>query len=317
MRATTLSGFVKRMLWAAVAILLVTGAASLASETNNGFTNYTQKMPGSSVSFDMIAIPGGEIMIGSPENELGREKSDLPQKKISVKPFWMGKCEVTWQEFLPLYVYFEERDIVRHTDKPAGIMGPIDKDGISHPTRPLGSPQRERGDTGFPVLGVGYPCAREYCRWLSKKTGVQYRLPSEEEWGYACRAGATTAYFWGADAAHAKEYGWFVNNSADSTGRETTHPVGKLKPNKFGLFDIVGNVGEWCHKADPKGMGVIRGGSFNDKVSWLRCAARNIETEDWNDLDPNTPQSIWWLSDADFVGFRIVRSLDDTTNDTK
>jgi formylglycine-generating enzyme required for sulfatase activity len=142
-------------------------------------------------------------------------------------------------------------------------------------------------------------------------------LPTEEEWEYACRAGATTAFFWGADAAQAKVYGWFADNSADSSGRETTHPVGKLKPNKFGLFDIVGNVGEWCQKSDPKGMGVIRGGSFNDKAFCLRCAARNIEAEDWNDLDPNTPQSIWWLSDADFVGFRIVRSLDDTHENSK
>jgi formylglycine-generating enzyme required for sulfatase activity/mono/diheme cytochrome c family protein len=303
------------------AILLVMAARpvfTLAEDLpNKGFANYTQKMPGSSVSFEMIAIPGGEIAIGSPENELGREKSDLPQRKVAVKPFWMGKCEVTWQEFLPLFVWFEKSEIVRHADKAGGIPGPIDKDGVSHPTEPYGSVYREHGVKGFPAIGIGYPGAREYCRWLSKRTGVHYRLPTEEEWEFACRAGGSTPYFWGSDSAHAKEFGWFKDNSPDSTGRETTHPVGTLKPNKFGLFDMVGNVGEWCQKANPKEMGVIRGGSFMDEVVRLRSASRNIETEDWNGLYPNSPQSVWWLSDADFVGFRIVRSLDDAAEASK
>ena len=305
---TTLSDFVKRIFWVAVAILWATGTACLAAETNNGFANYTQKMPGSTVSFDMIAVTGGEITIGSPENEPGREKSDLTPKKVTVKSFWMGKCEVTWQEFLP-FVFVDQSEIVRNVNKLEGL---VDKDGVSHPTKPYGSVYRERGEKGYPALGVGYPNAANYCKWLSKKTGVNYRLATEEEWEFACRAGSTTPFFWGADAAQAKDYGWFKENSVDGTGRETTHPVGKLKPNKFGLFDIVGNVGEWCQKTDPKGMGVIRGGSFmDDPAIRFRSASRNVETEDWNELDPQSPQSVWWLSAADFVGFRIVRGSDD------
>jgi formylglycine-generating enzyme required for sulfatase activity len=293
-----------------VAALMLFGAcaSNQAAEPNSGFANYVQKMPGSTVSFEMIAIPGGEATIGSPENEPGRAKSDLAQKKVSVKSFWMGKCEVTWQEFLP-FVFVDQAEIVRNTDK---IEGLVDKDGVSHPTKPYGSVYRERGEKGYPALGVGYPNAESYCKWLSKKTGVNYRLATEEEWEYACRAGAATPFFWGADAAQAKDYGWFKENSVDATGRETTHPVGKLKPNKFGLLDIVGNVAEWCQKTDPKGMGVIRGGSFmDDPAVGLRSASRNIETEDWNELDPQSPQSVWWLSAADFVGFRIVRGQDD------
>lgn len=274
---------------------------------NDGFKNYTQKMPGSSVTFDMVAIPGGEMTIGSPENEVGREKSDLPQKKVTVKPFWIGKYEVTWQEMLP-FVIVDKSEIVRNVNK---LEGRVDKDGISHPTAPYGSVYRERGEKGYPAMGFGYPTACQYCLWLSKKTGVNYRLATEDEWEYACRAGSTTAYFWGNDPAQAREYGWFKDNSLDENSRETTQPVGKLKPNKFGLYDIVGNVGEWCRKSNTNGPAVIRGGTFDGGVGRLRSAARMFETEDWNEMDPQSPQSIWWLASADFVGLRIVRSADD------
>ncbi len=275
---------------------------------NDGFKSYTQKMPGSSVSFDMVAIPGGEITVGSPANEAGRDKSDLPQKKVTVKSFWMGKYEVSWAEFLP-FVFVDMSEIVRNTNK---LEGRVDKDGISHPTAPYGSVYRERGEKGYPALGFGYPTACQYCLWLSKKTGVKYRLATEEEWEYACRAGSTTPNFWGNDAAQAKEYGWFKDNSVDDTGRETTQPIGKLKPNKFGLYDIVGNIGEWCQKSSTNQPGVIRGGTFESGVTGLRSASRMIETEEWNEMDPQSPQSIWWLASADFVGLRIVRSADDT-----
>ena len=82
-----------------------------------------------------------------------------------------------------------------------------------------------------------------------------------------------------------------------------------------GRFDIVGNVGEWCQKTGA--MGVIRGGSFMDGARRLRSASRAIEKTDWNEMDPRTPQSAWWLASADFVGFRIVRSQEEPTNSTK
>lgn len=272
-----------------------------------GLTNYVQSIPGSTVKFEMVAIPGGEITVGSPENEPGRGKDELPPRKVKVKPFWMAKFEVSWQEFLP-YVFVDRKEIVRDVDKLEGL---VDADGVSHPTKPYGSVYRERGEKGFPALGMGVPAAIEYCRWISKKTGVNYRLPTEEEWEYACRAGSTNAYFWGNDPAKAKEYGWFKENAFDDNLQmESTRQMGRLKPNPFGLFDIVGNLAEWCAPVDTNAPHVVRGGAFTEPATQLRSAARMIETPEWNELDPQSPQSIWWLSAADFVGFRVVRSYD-------
>jgi formylglycine-generating enzyme required for sulfatase activity len=282
---------------------------SAAANAPTGFTNYVQQMPGSAFSFEMVAIPGGTVTAGSPANEAGREESDLPPKKVTIKPFWIGRFEISWPEYLP-FVFIDRKEVARDVDKLEGV---VDFDGISHPTKPYGSVYRERGVKGYPAIGMGRPAAMEYCRWLSKRTGHQYRLPTEEEWEYACRAGASTAYFWGDDPARAKEYGWFVDNSMDSERQDvSTHPMGKLKPNRFGLYDIVGNVTEWCAPADKDAPHVARGGAFSEPVTRLRCAARMIETPDWNLLDPQSPQSIWWLASADFIGFRVARSLDDT-----
>jgi formylglycine-generating enzyme required for sulfatase activity len=242
----------------------------------------------------MIAIPGGEITIGSPENEAGRDKNDLAQKSVTVKPFYMGKHEVTWQEYI-LYV-FGDKDQIEDEKK----------HGVTRPTKPYGSVYRERGEKGYPAMGMSQHSAVNFCKWLSYKTGKAYRLPTEAEWEYAARAGAKTAYFWGDDAAQAKDFAWFVDNS-----KATTQPVGKLKPNKFGLFDIAGNVGEWCSKESADAPAVLRGGTWSETVTKLRCASRMIDGPEWNELDPQSPPSIWWLSAADYVGLRVVRSADD------
>jgi mono/diheme cytochrome c family protein len=161
---------------------------------------------------------------------------------------------------------------------------------------------------------MGWPAAMEYCRWLSKKTGVRYRLPTEDEWEYACRAGSTNAFFWGNDPPLAKNYGWHTNNAfSKEFDKVTTWPVGKLKPNAWGLYDITGNLAEWCLGSDKQPPHVVRGGAFSEPVNSLRCAARLIEIPEWNELDPQAPQSIWWLSSADFLGFRVVRTFGEPT----
>ncbi|HOX03324.1 MAG TPA: SUMF1/EgtB/PvdO family nonheme iron enzyme [Candidatus Paceibacterota bacterium] len=273
----------------------IAAALSAAETSPEKFENYTERIPGqsSTVAFDMVAIPGGEISIGSPAGEAGREETDLAQAKVAVKPFWMGKCEVKWEEFLP-FVFASREEIEKNKE-----------DGITHPTKPYGSIYRQRGEKGYPAMGMSQHNAAEYCKWLSKKTGHKYRLPTEAEWEYACRAGATTAYFWGDDPAMAGEYAWFKDNS-----EETTQPIGKKKPNKFGLYDVVGNVTEWVSKENADAAAVARGGGWSEPVTRLRSASRMIETEEWNELDPQSPPSIWWLSAADWVGLRLVRSFE-------
>jgi formylglycine-generating enzyme required for sulfatase activity len=167
----------------------------------------------------------------------------------------------------------------------------------------------------------------EYCRWLSAKTGKTYRLPTEAEWEYACRAGTTTPYFFGDDKEKLGDYAWYVENA------EKPQPVGKKKPNPWGLYDIHGNVAEWCfdhyekdaygkHGADrpvvlPTGKEypyVARGGSWDDDPEKLRSAARNFSNPEWSVQDPQRPQSIWWHTDATFVGFRVVRPMEEQEN---
>jgi formylglycine-generating enzyme required for sulfatase activity len=261
-----------------------------------GFTNYTEKIPGTSAGFELVAITGGEAILGSPEDEPGRNKNDLARHKVFVNSFWMGKYEVGWPEFLP-WVNPDRRE-----------LGADRAEGIRHPTKPAGSIFRGRGEKGYPAIGMSQEAAVQFCKWLSKKTGHHYRLPTEAEWEYACRARGTTAYYWSDDPFRAEEYAWFNVNS-----QGTTHPAGRKQLNGFGLYDMAGNVGEWCAKSSPNDPNVLRGGAFSDPVTGLRSAARALETPEWNPPDNQNPPDNWWLAAADFAGFRVVRSLDDNT----
>jgi formylglycine-generating enzyme required for sulfatase activity len=305
-----------------------TKALEVNQSTDKAFQKYTETMPGSKVSFDMMPIPGGTYMEGSPKSEKDRNQDEGPQTKVEIKPFWMGKCEVTWDEY---YVF---ADSTEHLP-PEGEKGRLIRfkfkdrfgDEITKPTPPYMDMTFGYGRDGFPAINVSHFAAMEYCRWLSAKTGKDYRLPTEAEWEYACRAGTTTAYFFGDDPSQLGEYAWFSENS-----NEKPHLVGKKKPNPWGLYDMHGNVAEWCidgyqadayAKRDPNKVAVqpvnimvharfpnvVRGGSWVDEAKTLRSAARVASQRDWIRQDPQSPQSIWYLTDADFVGFRIVRAV--------
>lgn len=168
--------------------------------------------------------------------------------------------------------------------------------------------------------------AKMYCEWLSAKTGHYYRLPTEAEWEYACRAGTTTAYSFGDDTTKLDEYGWFYENSV-----ERYHKVAQKKPNAWGLFDMHGNVAEWCidkHSPDfyaASKLGevpvnpvniptteyprIARGGSWIDDAPVLRSASRIASSDEWKRQDCNLPKSVWYTTDSQHVGFRIVRPL--------
>jgi formylglycine-generating enzyme required for sulfatase activity len=284
-----------------------------------------ETIPGTNVRFDMVAIPGGTFVMGSPARERGRSPDEAPQQTVRIRPFWMGRTEVTWDEFDP-FAFTEA--IAR---APASAARPTpDADAITRPTPPYADESFGYGKGRQPVISIQHHAAMEYCRWLSAKTGRAYRLPTEAEWEYAARAGSTSAYSFGDDPAGLDGVAWYA---ANAEGRP--HPVGTKSANRWGLHDMHGNVAEWClDRYDPDAYGqlqpgtigpvllpaeqryphVARGGSWDDDRPRLRSAARRASSPDWNRRDPQSPQSIWWHTDATFVGFRVVRAVEEQEN---
>ena len=293
---------------------------------------YTATIPGTDTTFEMVPIPGGTFTMGSPEDEEGREDDEGPQFEVVVKPFWMGKHEVTWEE----YQYFMDLDFVFQKLQQRGIRNKIEAftiDTLSSPT-PLYQPSDTyaAGDAyNQPAATMCQFAAKQYTKWLSVTSKQFYRLPYEAEWEYACRAGSQTAYSFGNDVDDLKDHAWFVENSD-----EERHVVGKKKPNAFGLFDMHGSVAEWVLDAyneqgythlkagqrytveqtfnAPKTVysRVARGGSWELDDVQCRSAARIASEEEWKASDPQKPLSPWWLTDTPGlgVGFRLIRPLD-------
>ncbi|MBG86302.1 MAG: hypothetical protein CMO80_05310 [Verrucomicrobiales bacterium] len=280
---------------------------------------YTLTIPGTETTFTMVPIPPGEFVMGSPSGEAKRADDEGPQRKVKVEAFWMGKVEVTWNEF-ELFMYRDEerkyKDFIP-TD-PA-----IDKisDAVARPTQPYVEMSFGMGKDGYPAISMTQHAARKYTEWISAKVGQYFRLPTEAEWEYACRAGTTTAYHFGNDPAKIGEYGWFEFN-ADFKYQK----VGKKLPNQFGLHDMHGNVAEWVlDRYEPNYKSVVdlkvnpynrpeklyprvaRGGSWDHPVEMLRSAARLASDADWKVQDPQLPKSIWYHTDAQFLGFRLLR----------
>ena len=288
--------------------------------------SYTETIPGTKISFEMIAIPGGTFVMGSPSNEPGRADDEGPAHQVRIAPFWMERTETTWDEYDAFAFAQSIASATRRADAPP----PGGADAITRPSPPYGDESFGFGKGRQPVINIQHHAAMEYCRWLSAKTGRMYRLPTEAEWEYAARAGAATAYAFGRDPAQLDGHGWYAGNSG---GRP--HPVGQKAANRWGLHDMHGNVAEWSiDHYDPREYGrvapftlgpvllptdrrysyVARGGSWDDPVPRLRSAARRGSSEDWNRRDPQSPQSIWWHTDAPFVGFRVVRAVEEQEN---
>jgi formylglycine-generating enzyme required for sulfatase activity len=286
--------------------------------------DYSAKIPQTGVAYHMIALDGGGFTMGSPDSEAGRQDIEGPQKPVKVSPFWIGKFEVTWDEYEPFMITRFERfkngarkdyDPTTHTTV----------DAVSGPTAPYADMSFGMGRLGYPAICMTQHAANKYCQWLSVQTGHFYRLPTEAEWEYACRAGTTTAYSFGEDPAELEDYGWFIDNS-----EEKSQKVGQKKPNPWGLYDMHGNVMEWT--ADqfvpdyfdrlpspatnpfvrPQSLypRSVRGGGWESDPEYLRCAYRFGSDSSWQQRDPQLPKSIWYLTDAPWLGFRIVRPVE-------
>jgi formylglycine-generating enzyme required for sulfatase activity len=275
----------------------------------------------------MVPIPGGKFKMGSPDTEAGRKPDEGPVHEVEIAPFWMQKFEVTWNSF-ELFMYPNEEKRTREPKKLDPALNAL-TDAVTRPTQPYVEMSFGMGKDGYPAISMTQHAANKFCQWLSSKTGHFYRLPTEAEWEYAARAGTTTAYFWGDDPKQIGEYCWWGKN-ADFKYQK----VGKKKPNPWGLHDILGNVVEWTldqydpnyyanspaanpwNKATKPYPHSARGGSWDDEdPTKLRCAARRASDKSWKIQDPQLPKSVWYHTDAQFLGFRVVRPLKTPTQE--
>ena len=254
------------------------------------FKAYAQTIPGTDISYEMAPIPAGMFQMSG--------------RHVKLDEFWMSKHEVTWDEYrLFMFPKDPKDDVV---------------DAVSRPTRPYVEMSFGMGLNGFPAISMTQHAANKYAQWLSARTGHFYRLPTEAEWEYACRAGSTTD---GVPAAQLAESAWYADNSADKYQKAAAK-----KPNAWGLYDMQGNVMEWTldayapltpapgpllvnpwtpsTKPYPQ---VVRGGGWMSDASQCQCTSRVGSDASWKMQDPQLPKSIWYLTDAQWLGFRLVR----------
>lgn len=324
------------VLVAAAAVFALRGRDA-GAETPSKLASYTEKFKdtesGEDVAFDMVAIPGGTFVMGSPASELGRGADEGPQHEVKIRPFWLGKCEVSWEEF---DVFQTELGVGEPKENDDRLKA--DADAVTGPTPPYVDKNYGHPHQGHPAMCMTQHAAMEYCRWLSKKSGKQYRLPTEAEWEYAARCGTTTAFSFGDDPKPLDDYAWFKKNSpTEKKLNGGTHKVGSKKPNAWGLHDMYGNVMEWCmdhYQKDAyatfardkpslwpvvlptakRWSHVARGGSWADDPAQCRSAARRASDPSWMQHDPQQPKSIWWLTKFDVIGFRVARAVDEQDN---
>lgn len=275
-----------------------------------------QKIPGTTLAFTLVKIPDGSFELGNKATNSFSEKDEQPVKKIKVDAFYIGKYEVTYEEYEAF-----SRDESTSLNSPA--------DAITRPSPPYIDLTLSMGKTsGFPANSMQQFGALMFCRWLYNKTGEFYRLPTEAEWEYACRAGSQTVYPFGNDSFQLKKYAWYTGNSDGHY-----HKVGELLPNAWGLYDMLGNVAEWTldqydenfysslddTSSNPVKLPTarhprtVRGGNYNDNAAHVRSSDRLKSDLIWNRRDPQIPKSRWWNADAPFVGFRIVKPVKQPT----
>jgi formylglycine-generating enzyme required for sulfatase activity len=289
-------------------------------------------------SFEMVFVPGGTFQMGSPDGEAGRDPNEGPRHQVTVRPFWLAKFETTWDVFdlwyksggLPRRDEADGKFQVETGDKTKRLP----PDAITRPTNPYVDDTYYHDRAGKPALCMSHHAAMVFCHWLRLKTMKPYRLPTEAEWEYACRSGSDGPYGFDPKDKLA-DHAWFKDNSAtEKMPGGTTHEPGKKKPNKFGLYDLHGNVAEWTlDQFDPqlyearaknplkaltfnkpteaKWGHVVRGGSWKDEAKDLRAARRIVSEKDWMQKDPQFPRSVWWLTEMDTVGLRVALPADE------
>jgi len=248
-----------------LSISILAAAVTVQAQTaDSSFRTYIQAIPSSNLKSKMVAVPAGTFKMGSADADKQKGADETPQREVSVDAFWMGAYEVTYDEF---NAFFLDESISQNTSV----------DAVTRPSSPYIDMTLGMGKAGgFPANSMQQYGALMYCKWLYKKTGIFFRLPTEAEWEYACRAGSDAATYAGDfdpdDPATQRELQQIAWYNANAGGQ--THNVGELRPNPWGLYDMLGNVYEWCldtwsvrydqaREVDNKSaIRVIRGGGW-------------------------------------------------------
>jgi formylglycine-generating enzyme required for sulfatase activity/uncharacterized caspase-like protein len=242
-------------------ILLIASTAAIIPiifKWIGGMIMAQETLPGG-IKLDMVTLPAGSFMMGSPASDPKAQSNEKPQHQVNLKSFSISKYPVTQEQY-------------------QAVIG--------------NNPSNFKNNPRNPVENVSWNEAQEFCKKLSQLTGKKYRLPTEAEWEYACRAGTQTRFYFGDDDSFLEYYGWYGENSGSQT-----RPAGKKKPNEWGLYDMSGNVWEWCE--DPShdsyankpeniknngnaiwlssdtSLRVLRGGAWDSYPSGCRSAVRN------------------------------------------
>ena len=254
---------------------MIPSAAQPPAAPGGKLEPFTLTLPGSVVKMQMVPIPGGTVKIGA--------------RTVTVKPFWMARTETPWEAF----------DVFTASGPPSPAYDQTEypPDAIARPSKSYILPDLGWGHNGYPAINLSFISTEMFCRWLSSATKQKYRLPTEAEWEHACRAGVAGP--WRIDKALVEKTAWYAGNSS-----RTSHPVGKKLPNRWGLYDMFGNPGEWA--TDLEGKPVLCGGTFLDAPAGIIPGMRRRWSPKWQETDPQIPKSRWWLADAPFAGFRVV-----------
>jgi formylglycine-generating enzyme required for sulfatase activity len=310
-------------IWIAIPTMPIASAAR--KEIPKKYTETVTANTGEKISFDMVLIPAGSFTMGSPADEAGRKDDEGPQHEVRLDGFYLCTTETTIALFMAYYqeTVSAKRDLLGMQEEKKEGEG--DVDAITGPTPVYGDMTMGYNEK-HPAIGMTWHSAMTFCRWLSQKTGKPYRLPTEAEWEYACRAGTTNAFGVAPAPEQMKDFAWY-----EVTADHETSEVGKKKPNAWGLYDMPGNVREWVYDfysptayqqaakqtplVNPKGpeegdVHVARGGDYSSQVEELRCAARAFEEKWWRSGDPQIPKSQWWLPEMDVIGFRVACSVE-------
>ena len=304
----------------------------------DSFTEFTEKIPGTSVSFNMKPVPGGTFIMGSTRGMSFIQGDEIPAREVKVDSFWLAEIEVSWDEYLAFFNATGSQGRKEGTGNP-NISNTSEVDAITGPTPPWGAPDQGWGKEDRPAITMTHYAATVYCQWLSRVTGKKYRLPTEAEWEYAARAGTRGTYFFDADPEKYVREGFFRKIFGVDTSVINTYIIYQenspmktqlpdiVKANPLGLKNMLGNVAEFCYdyydpmvfQKYPSGVinnpfgprtgeeHVIRGGAFNHSAREVRVANRDhTRTIEWLVTDPQIPKSKWWYSDCKNVGFRVL-----------